>query len=252
MIDLKQVSGFGLKLDEKANVLIFGARLRKIVPGVRTLENMERVLLYPEAEGPERVYFMYRSIVERQGIRYDITVIPPGFLGREYVKTLGHYHPPAGGMEGGPSYPEVYEVLHGEAVYLLQKRKEGKDMALEDFVVVRARPGQKVLIPPGYGHVTVNAGSEALVMSNLVYSDFRSVYEPYLEARGAGYYVLREGEFKKNKKYTRVPKIREANPQSIPVLGLRDKPLYLIFRQDPRIFEYLKNPARYGNALVWF
>jgi len=252
MIDLKKASGIGLKLDEKGNVLIFAPQLKKIVPGVRTLDNMEKVLLDPDAEGPERAYFMYREIAERQGIRYDITVIPPGFLGREYVKTLGHYHPPAGGIEGAPSYPEVYEVLCGEAVYLLQKRKDGKTLELEDFVVVRASAGQKVLIPPGYGHVTVNPGKGALVMSNLVFSNFQSVYEPYLEARGAGYYLLEGGKFEKNSQYRKLPNPREASPQAIPVLGLGKKPLYLALREDPRMFEYLQNPARYGKALVWF
>ena len=99
MIELKQLSGLNIKLDEKTNSLVFGSGLRKIVPGVRTLGNMKRVLLDPESEGPDKVYFMYREISEKQGIRYDITVIPPGLLGKEYVKTLGHYHPPSGLLE---------------------------------------------------------------------------------------------------------------------------------------------------------
>ncbi len=275
MIDLKQMAGLGIKLDEKTNALVFGAGLSKIVPGVRTLENMKRVLLEPECEGPEKVYFMYRGLSEKGGIRFDITVIPAGFLGKEYVKTLGHYHPPAeSGLSGlpqmqkartpktpaehqkGVSYPEVYEVLSGQALYLLQKRKDGKNLVLEDIILVRAKPGDKVLIPPDYGHITVNAGRETLVMSNLVYSDFQSVYEPFLEAGGAGYYIVKGKsggrELEKNKKYQRVPKPREARPLAIPVLGLEEKPLYLVFRQDPRIFEYLKNPGKYGKALFWF
>ena len=31
--------------------------------------------------------------MEDAGLRYDITVIYPGLIGSEYVKTLGHYHP---------------------------------------------------------------------------------------------------------------------------------------------------------------
>lgn len=270
MIDLKQVSGLNLKLDEKANSLVFGSGLRRMVPGVRTLENMREVLLDPECEGPEKVYFMYRGLSEREGIRYDITVIPPGLLGREYVKTLGHYHPPSGLLEASailqkartpktpakgpyaPSYPEVYEVLNGQAVYLLQKRKGGRDLELEDIVIVRAGTGQKVLIPPDYGHVTVNPGGKALVMCNLVCSEFQSVYEPFLKAKGAGCYILKGVKLEKNKRYAKVPKVREARPGVIPVLGLEKGPLYLVFRRDPGIFEYLRNPGRYGGALVWF
>ena len=40
-------------------------------------------------------------------------------LGSEYVKTVGHYHPPVPGTD--VSYPEIYQVLDGSATYLLQK-----------------------------------------------------------------------------------------------------------------------------------
>ena len=48
------------------------------------------------------LYYMYRDLflsradreqLLKQDVRYDITIIPPNWLGREYVKTVGHYHP---------------------------------------------------------------------------------------------------------------------------------------------------------------
>ncbi|WP_301664617.1 glucose-6-phosphate isomerase family protein [Methanoculleus frigidifontis] len=98
-----------------------------------------------------------RRWLAEQNVRFDITVIPPGAVGGEYVKTKGHYHPltPA-----GIGYPELYQVLAGEAHYLLQRKN------LRDVVVVTAKAGEFVLIPPGYGHVTVNPGKENLVMAN--------------------------------------------------------------------------------------
>ena len=34
-----------------------------------------------------------RSIILDHGLTDDITIIPPGWLGDEYIKTAGHYHP---------------------------------------------------------------------------------------------------------------------------------------------------------------
>jgi len=67
------------------------------------------------------LYFMYRDLAKSDAdrqwlrshkLRYDITVIPPCTLSGEWVKTKGHYHPK---NPAGIGYPEVYEVLEGEA-----------------------------------------------------------------------------------------------------------------------------------------
>ena len=135
-------------------------------PSVRTLDDMRCVLANPDRSGDTPLYSMYRDLaltagdhayLREQNIRFDITVIPPGTVGGEYVKTKGHYHPLSPSSIG---YPELYLVLAGEALYLLQRSD------LDDVVAVAARAGEFVFIPPGYGHVTINAGKEELVMAN--------------------------------------------------------------------------------------
>ncbi|MHC1624410.1 MAG: glucose-6-phosphate isomerase family protein, partial [Methermicoccaceae archaeon] len=110
------------------------------------------------------IYYMFRDLyLSRKdrdtlidhNLRYDITIIPPAMLGCEYVKTAGHYHPNVPGTD--VSYTELYEVLSGEGTYLLQRRQGEQDTELEDVIVVKASEGDKVLIPPGYGHITINA-----------------------------------------------------------------------------------------------
>ncbi len=126
------------------------------------------------------LYYMYRDLflsqsdkenLIGQGLRYDITIIPPNMLGLEFVKTAGHYHPLAPKSE--ITYPELYEVLEGEALYLLQKKD------LSDVVAVYATAGDKVLVPPDYGHITINRSNKTLKMSNFVARDFSSRYEPF-------------------------------------------------------------------------
>ena len=96
-------------------------------PSVRTLNDMQCVLANPDQSGDTPLYFMYRDLaltaedrayLNEQNLRFDITVIPPGTVGGEYVKTKGHYHPIS---PSGIGYPELYQVLAGEALYHLQR-----------------------------------------------------------------------------------------------------------------------------------
>jgi glucose-6-phosphate isomerase, archaeal len=134
------------------------------------------------------VYTMHRaafrtaadaSAAKNKGLRYDITIVPPAMLGEEYAKTKGHYHAKTPGMM--ISYPEMYQVLEGSAVYLMQKIESG---AVSDAVAVRAKKGDIVIIPPDYGHVTINPGHETLKMANWVSSEFDSSYGDMRQKEG--------------------------------------------------------------------
>ncbi len=157
----------------------------------RKISDLFDVLANRQQEPAEGVaYFMYRgvyhendvSVFERTGIRHDLTVIRPGTVNGEFLKTYGHYHPES--RPGGPTYPEVYEVLYGRGYFLMQKASDSMDR-LEDVYLVEGKVGSKVVIPPGYGHVTVNPGTDWLLIANLVYSGFQAVYEPYRVHHGA-------------------------------------------------------------------
>ncbi|MDO5845858.1 MAG: glucose-6-phosphate isomerase family protein, partial [Methanocorpusculum sp.] len=147
-------------------------------PSVRTIGDMENVLATrpSNVDSAKPLYYMYRDLykthgdhlwLQRHHLRYDITRIPAGIINGEYTKSKGHYHPR---NAAGVAYPEVYEVLSGYAYYLLQKRDH------TDVILVPAHAGDVVLIPPGYGHVTINPGKDELVMANLVSTDFASEY----------------------------------------------------------------------------
>lgn len=69
------------------------------------------------------------------GLRYDITVIQPVKLGKEYVKTAGRYQPKA--PKTDVTYTEIYQVLEESAIYLLQKAG-GKSRVL-DVVLSRLK-----------------------------------------------------------------------------------------------------------------
>jgi len=213
----------------------------------RYLDEMRMVLFdekYAERAENEPLYYMYRDIslsrkdgevLEKFRVRYDITVIPPKLLGVEFVKTKGHYHPEA---KEGLSYPELYEVLSGEACFLLQKLERGK---IVDVVAVEASEGDKVMIPPNYGHVTINTGRKILKLANIVSRDFSSIYEPYEEMRGACYYRTLDG-WVRNERYGEVPEMREGEKWR----GLRRrKEIYSLIREEDEILEIFNSPEKW-------
>ena len=214
-------------------------------PQVRLAEDLRSVLddRTCTADGP--VYFMYRdlarSIADRdwlreQHLRYDVTVIPPAVLCGEYVKTKGHYHPD---NPSGTGYPEIYEIIEGSAEYLLQ------DKALSDAVVVSAGKGDTVLIPPGYGHVTINPGKNVLVMANIVSTAFSSIYEDYEDLRGAVFYRLEGQDYVKNSRYTTHPQLRHirgCNDTGFP--GIHKRSLYSIIGEKNSL-RFLNYPEKF-------
>jgi glucose-6-phosphate isomerase len=191
---------------------------------VRKLGDMKEVVLdkrfLASANMEMELYYMFREVskneedakrIKEKGLRYDITIIPPNTLGTEFVKTAGHYHPLLPGSQ--MTYPEMYEVLEGEAHYLLQRREEERGTEkITDVIVVTAKEGDKVIIPPNYGHVTINPSETTLKMANWVARTFSSIYEPIRVKGGAAYFELTNGEFIKNEKYWAVPDIRFLKP----------------------------------------
>jgi glucose-6-phosphate isomerase len=268
MTDLEPLCGLPIAFDAKTFTLVSKREDWKLPePGLRTSDEMRPVLLDPDADLPDPVYWMYRDIclpghehMRRElGLRYDISVFRANPMGREVFKTIGHYHPYIR-WRYPISYPEVYEVLYGEAVYLLQKvddiYRDPYYIKVEDFIVVHAKPGQKVIMPPNYGHVTLNPSPDLpLVMSNWVSDWFKSVYEAIIEARGFAYYCLAEGgahQWVANRTYRQpLPSIREARTCDSPEIGLiQGKPMYPLAIQSPEKFEYLCRPQGY-LAQIW-
>ncbi|NQE06552.1 Glucose-6-phosphate isomerase [ANME-1 cluster archaeon GoMg1] len=236
---------------------------RTFYPAVRILEELKEVVLdknfLATADMDTELYYMFRAVskdeedereIRDKGLRYDLTIIPPNKLGLEFVKTAGHYHPFLPGSK--MTYPELYEVLEGEAHYLLQRREQGRDTErITDVVVVKAKKGDKVIIPPNYGHVTINPSEATLKMANWVANAFSSIYEPIKMKGGAAYFELTNGEFVKNANYEEVPGIRFLKPSDVEKeLGLnqnlrlnlnKETEMYKLIKQ-PEILAFLTNP----------
>ncbi len=231
-------------------ILEFGAK--RVKPSIRMLFDLKDVIYDREwlskANNME-LYYMYRElslsrndalVMKEHNLRYDITIIPPRMLGSEFVKTAGHYHPKVTGTD--MTFPEIYEVLSGEAHYLLQKPE---DEQIKDVILIKASVGDKVIIPPGYGHLTINASNKVLKMANWVARDFESIYAPIKEKGGGAYFILDKG-FVKNQRYDSVPEIRLLKPPALKDIGLqKSMEMYGLVREIKNL-EFLTKPQEYG------
>ena len=210
-------------------------------PDIRIIEDMRQVLATPGCQETGPLYFMYRGLAlndsDRQwlqglDLRYDITAIVSRDICGERAKTKGHYHPPS---PSGIGYPEIYEVLLGHAHYLLQERN------LSNVILVDALEKDIVIVPPGYGHVTINAGADDLIMANIVSTAFQSDYREYESRRGAAYYELIDGSFLNNPAYTSVPELQIVHAGSIKEkMHLASDGLYEMIGTDN--LKFLNNP----------
>lgn len=233
------------------NLLRFGKRWIK--PNIRRLSEMKDVIYDKNWLLNSKdidLYYMYRDlainekdkgIIHRNNLRYDITIIPPLKLGCEYVKTAGHYHPIV--PKTNLSYPEIYEVLEGKAHYLLQKEKNGKIL---DAILIKAKKNDKILIPPNYGHITINPSNKRLKMANFVSSEFSSIYKPIREMGGGAYFELINKRFVKNENYGEIPELRKIRPINYSGIGLKEN-LYTSFLKNPKILKFLNVPQNYSK-----
>lgn len=258
MIDLSQRSGLPITMDDKTFHLHFGDGVVKVEPSVRKFADMKNVLMDPTIKSErDDLYYMYRDvhrqddeqIIRTNKVRYDITVLPPSMLGSEFVKTAGHYHSQVPGEEY--EYPEIYEVLYGNALFMIQKiDKEGKAVTV---MVIQAGVGDKIVYPPNYGHIIINFGTTVLVTANWVSSEYSADYQSIVDKHGMAYYVIKDGASYKlvpNKAYGEVPPAKIAQGHMDIKLGFSMlEPMYTIGIKHPDRLDFLNNPHKYAVEL---
>jgi glucose-6-phosphate isomerase len=256
-------SGLPIFWDENDMRLVFEGGLScagssdKLSGGMRGLLMDERGL-----DENEYCYTAYRDIVferdrpsfAKYGFRYDITVIGEGTINGERKKTSGHYH---GRPEGKTlPYPEVYEVLSGTAIYILQKVPDfdaDSEPVIDELLAVTVKEGQAIIIPPLYGHCSINAGEGPLIFSNIAVAACPLNYDAVKKKRGmAAYLAERCGKLQivKNPNYAKAPDAQPAVPVENPSLGIEfGRPVYGAFVKDSEKFDFLLNPERYLDSM---
>lgn len=233
---------------------------------IRKGEDVRGFIFNPDANIPPEAYFMHRGIFASKTdiqkafydnkIRFDITIIPPAIWGADFAKTVGHYHDPV-------EKPEIYQVVSGDVLWLMQKCDEQGNVV--DFIAVRAKAGDIAIMLPGYGHVSVNLSeTEPLVMADWLTWHQSSYYGSFKEKKGVAYYVIKNNqgqpELIPNEAYLKtqgvLPQPRQmVSKDEISAFGLkRGIPIYNLVKLSDQEFkqkvEFLNEPQRFANTLT--
>ncbi len=248
----------GLPISIKDGKLLLSKNISSLPVQKRTLGEAKGFLKNPAVKTEiKNLYLMYRSVkskkdepvFKKNNISYDITIINAGFIGDEFVKTIGHRHPNKPRTK--ITYPEIYEVIKGKALFLLQEINPAQKNS--KIYLIKAGPGEKAVVPPGFGHISINIGGEPLVLANIQAMNFKSDYGFFKKHHGAGLYAVdnkkKKGDFlmEKNQNYKNNFLLRIVKSKNS--FGLKI-PLYKEFVKNPEKFDFLKNPEKYRKILA--
>jgi len=243
-------AGFAVELEPRSLTLAFGAGVTSAPAVVRRLDDVRALLRDPLATGPDHLYTIYMDIhvpgraeaLRSLGLGYGAVVYNHGAIGGEAMRSQGHVHsaPPATGV----AFSEVYEFWHGRGLVYMQ---DSASAAVSDVVVIEAGPGDKVVIPPGWAHATVNLGRGPMVFGAVYALEARLLYEPLRRLRGMAHYVLADGTLEANPRYPRVPDARRLSPHAVPEHGILHGRPALAGEIGP--LEIVSRPERYPS--VW-
>jgi glucose-6-phosphate isomerase len=204
-------------------------------------------------------YWMYNGIARRMdydklsatSMRYELTLMFPRALGRERAKTLGHLHSfPA---DSRLNYPEICEVLYGTAYFVFQTMKP-ETRSAPFCAVLEAHPGDKVIIPPNLHHLTINAGDEPLLFSDVIPYAVKGIYEPLATMRGAAYLNTRDAGWITNPYYSSIGELHQWQTNAYPELNLTPQiPLYKAFVEAPEYLAWMLHPERFSMVFpdIW-
>lgn len=239
----------GLPVSLEGTELKYDKKLFDEVPKTRTFNDAKEVYLSKTSE-VDNLYFMYRyfeeegeeAIFDKNQLEYDVTVLNSGKVGEEFIKTAGHYHRNVEGLN--LTYPEVYEVVEGKIEYLLQTKPNENGEVKVIWVI--AEKGDKVIVPPNYGHVSLNSGTEVAVESNLQEKDLPATadYQSFKDYVGGALFRSESG-LTENNNY-KITSLRIVIPKEKPEWALTSEvPLYTAFINNPEKFDFLVHPQNY-------
>ncbi|MBY4797664.1 hypothetical protein K6V98_04750 [Collinsella sp. AGMB00827] len=256
-------SGLPIIMDEQTGELSFYDGLLHDGNSAKTLDAMQGLFKLNEITDSKTIaYRAYRNIrfagdeqyFEKSGLSYDMTVVLPGTVGDEYFKTSGHYHSYAAG-DSAP-YPEVYEVIAGEIIFVLQKSKrfDQDDPGRFEYIrAIRVKAGEAIIIPPFCGHCSINPLNTVSAFSNIAATACSNSYDPIQRAHGLAAYVLHDGgeiRLEANRTYGEQPAPALFYPIENPGLGIEfGYPCYTNYIRHPERYAYMLQPSKFVDRI---
>ena len=223
----------------------------------RSLDAIRPSLLDPNCSGPDPVYGIAMDVarasdmpvLHQRMLLYGIVAYAAGRLGQEPPRSQGHVHAIA--PHSGWSPPEIFEVLEGSAIIYAQQTAEDDPGVC---IAVTAKPGDKIVVPPGWAHCVINADStQRMVFGAWCDRQYGFVYEGVRRHGGLAWFpVLNskdEIEWRANPSYEK-SKLNGHGARRYPELGLAsDRSLYRQYLDNPESVLWVSDPA--SKQSIW-
>ncbi|MEI8093099.1 MAG: glucose-6-phosphate isomerase family protein [Spirochaetales bacterium] len=228
-------------------------------PELRGLDAIRKSLKDPSCNGPEVVYAIsmdigkavHKPLLQKQMLLYGAVTYAAGRLGREPVRSQGHIHSVS--AHSGWSPPEIYEIWTGKALIYLQETADddpGRCFAVE------AGPGDVVVVPPNWAHMTISASpTSPLAFGAWCDREYGFEYEAVRAHGGLAWFPVftsvlsDEVVFEANPAYRASEVVRKA-PADYSRLGIQTAvPIYRQFERNPELFQFVSQPGL--KAEVW-
>jgi glucose-6-phosphate isomerase len=221
-------------------------------PEYRGLDSIRQSLHDPSCDGPDPVYAIimdvgkheHRTELKERLLLFGVVTYASGRLGREPVRSQGHVHRLA--THSGWSPPELYEIWTGRAIIYMQEfvaDNPGRCFA------VTAEPGDIVIVPPGWAHVTVSADPEtSLTFGAWCDREYGFEYDQVRAHGGLAWYALLDArgglEWRRNPRYIETD-LCAGRPHDYAEFGLdKGTPIYLQFEKNPAAVQWVSQPAQ--------
>jgi glucose-6-phosphate isomerase len=219
-------------------------------PEVRCLEAIRASLRDAECSGPDPVYAIAMDVgtveheaeLRRRMLLFGLVTFAAGQIGSDPVRSQGHVHRVSGHSRWRP--PEVFEVWTGTAYIYMQ------EFAADDpgrcFAVI-ARPGDVVIVPPGWPHATISGEpKEQLTFGALCDREYGFEYDEVRKRRGLAWYPVLNSAgditWEPNPAY-RLGLLRICKPRAYDEFGIiPGVPLYEQIVEDFDSFQWVSKP----------
>ncbi|MGO3608836.1 MAG: glucose-6-phosphate isomerase family protein [Enterococcus gilvus] len=216
----------------------------------RHLKDILHSMADHEASGPEIVYSIAmdvglrrdRSDLLERELLFGVVAYAKGSIGQEPVKSQGHIH--AVSKTCQMSTPEVYEIWWGEAIVYMQER------ATDDpgrCYAVRAQAGERVIVPPGWAHCTINASrTESMLFGAWCVRDFGFEYDEVRAHKGLAFYPTFDDHgaivWERNPSYLAESLVEKAPREYVEFAIDPTQPIYQQYTQDHAMFDFVVRP----------